>query len=247
MMLDRLFPNALLRQGENGCPSEYLPRGWVLNGVPWSEYSQAKWIMRRMLGDLGHDVLCGIFQIVDFYNPKRKIVDGVTNTKGLLRTDRDKKVIGIKTAYYAVQNVVSVFDDRWTRVKDSKFETTDPGIATYEYVKDSGERMYVFWRFDDPSPYPIAKTDSIEKDKGVRRAGVPVRPGDSFETAPQVFKVKDGRPSLKDPVWVDLFSGRVYDLPRRNVSDSPDAVYYMRVPVYDSPCLLTERSALDLM
>ena len=246
-MLDELFPSAILRQGENGCPSESLPHGWVLNAVPWSEYSQAKWIMRRMLGDLGHDVLSGIFQIVDFYNPKRKLVDGVTNTKGLLRTSRAKKVIGIKLSYYAVQNTVSVFDDRWTRVRDSKFETTDPGIATYEYVKDSGERMYAFWRFDDPSPYPIAKADSIEKDKGVRHAGVPVRPGDSFDTAPQVFKVLDGKPPLKDPVWVDLFSGRVYDLPQVHVSDSPDAVYYMRVPVYDSPCLLTERSALDLM
>ena len=107
--------------------------------------------------------------------------------------------------------------------------------------------MYVFWRFDDPYPRPIDKVDSIEKDTGKRTAGVAVRPGDSFETAPQVFKVTDGRPPLKDPVWVDLFSGRVYDLPWRDVSDSPDAVYYMHVPVYDSPCLLVERSALDLM
>ena len=246
-MLDKLFPEAKLRQGENGCPSEYLPHGWVLNGVPWNEYSQAKWIMRRMLGDLGHDVLSGIFQIVDFYNPKRKIVDGVTNTKGLLRTNRAKKVISIKLAYYAVQNVVSVFDDRWSRVRDSKFETTDPGIVTYEYVKDSGERMYLFWRFDDPTPYPVVKWDFIERDPGPHRAGVAVRPGDSFDTTPQVFKVLDGKKPLKDPVWVDLFTGRVYDFPKRDVSDSPDAVYYIRVPVYDSPCLLTERSALDLM
>ena len=42
-------------------------------------------------------------------------------------------------------------------------------------------------------------------------------------------------------------AGLVYDVPKRCVSDSPDAVYYLRVPVYDSPCLLTERSALDLM
>jgi len=219
----------------------------VLNGVPWSEYSQAKWIMRRMLGDLGHDVLSGVFQIVDFYNPKRKRVDGVTNTKGLLRTDRAKKVIDIKLAYYAVQNLVSVFDDRWSRVKDSKFETTDPGIATYEYVKDTGARMYLFWRFDDPRPRPIMKTDSIEDDRNYGPISTPVRPGDGFVTAPQVFKVKDGRPPLADPVWVDLFTGRVYDFPKAKVSASPDAVYYMSVPVYDSPCLLVERAALDLM
>ena len=247
-MLDRLFPEAILRQGENGCPSEYLPHGWVLNGVPWSEYSQAKWIMRRMLGDLGHDVLSGVFQIVDFYNPKRKLVDGVTNTKGLLRTDRSKNVIDIKLSYYAVQNLVSVFDDRWTRVRDSKFETTDPGIARYEYVRESGARMYVFWRFDDAHPQPVEKGDMIrERDPLFAHIGEPVRPGDGFVTVPQVFKVKDGRPPLEDPVWVDLFTGQVYDFPKTKVSASPDAVYYMSVPVYDSPCLLVERAALDLM
>ena len=241
-MLDREFPEAILRQGENGCPSEYLPKGWVLNGVPWSEYSQAKWILRRMLGDLGHDVVSGVFQIVDFYNPKRKAVDGVFNTKGLLRTDLDKKVVGIKRAYYAVQNLASVFDDRWTRVKDSKFSTTDSGVATYEYVKGTGEKLYLFWRFTSTVPQPIESGDSLHGDALKPQ---PVRPGDSFETAPAVFLVKDGT-FLKDPVWVDVFSGKVFEFSKREVAPSRDATRYMNVPVYDSPCFLTERSALDL-
>ena len=242
-MLDREFPSAILRQGENGCPSEYLPHGWVLNGVPWSEYSQAKWILRRMLGDLGHDVMTDVFQIVDFYNPKRKIVDGVFNTKGLLRTGLDKKVVDIKLAYYAVQNLASVFDDRWARVKDSAFTTTDPGIVRFEFVKETGERMYLFWRCTSTVPVPMASVDQQSKDA---LKPVPVRPGDSFETAPQVFRVTGGAKPLADPVWVDVFSGRVYEFPKRKVAVSSDAVRYMSVPVYDSPCFLTERSALDL-
>ena len=243
-MLDREFPSAILRQGENGCPSEYLPHGWVLNGVPWSEYSQAKWILRRMLGDLGHDVMTDVFQIVDFYNPKRKIVDGVFNTKGLLRTGLDQKVVDIKLAYYAVQNLASVFDDRWARVKDSALYTTDPGIAHYEFVKETGERMYLFWRFTSTVPTPLLIGDTVRDEEALKP--VPVRPGDSFATAPQVFLVKGTAAPLRDPVWVDVFTGRVYELPKRKVAVSSDAVRYMSVPVYDSPCFLTERSALDL-
>ncbi|HNX03954.1 MAG TPA: hypothetical protein PKI32_00545 [Opitutales bacterium] len=180
--------------------------------------------------------------IVDFYNPKRKAVEGVFNTKGLLRTDLDKKVVGIKRAYYAVQNLASVFDDRWTRVKDSTFSSTDAGIATYEYVKDTGEKLYLFWRFTSTVPQPIESGDSLHGDDLKPQ---PVRPGDSFETAPAVFLVKDGT-FLKDPVWVDVFSGKVFEFPKREVAPSRDATRYMNVPVYDSPCFLTERSALDL-
>ena len=54
-VLAKYNPAAKLRQGENGCPSEMATR-FALSNIPWSEYSQAKWDMRRMLGDLGHDV-----------------------------------------------------------------------------------------------------------------------------------------------------------------------------------------------
>ena len=73
-----------------------------------------------------------------------------------------------------------------------------------------------------------------------------LRPGDSFETRPAVFRDAGGGP-LADPVWVDLLTGRVYDFPRENVIVSAGVVRYLDVPVYDSPCVLTERAALDAM
>ena len=45
--------------------------------------------------------------------------------KGLLRANEEKEVIAVKRAYYAVQNVVSVFDDTLTRVADAGFTTKD--------------------------------------------------------------------------------------------------------------------------
>ena len=74
---------------------------------------------------------------------------------------------------------------------------------------------------------------------GVERRGIP---SDDFTTRPAVFEWK-GAP-LKDPVWVDLLSGRVYSFPKDRQVATEDGIAFIRVPVYDSPCILTERSAV---
>ena len=212
-VLAKYSPDAILWQGENGCPSE-MAAVFALPNISWSEYSQAKWDMRRMLGDLGHDVRSSVFTICDFNHKGREI-----NLKGLLRANENKEVIAVKRAYYAVQNVVAVFDDTLTRVKDSSFASKDLSISAYEYRKDSGERLFVFWTHG--------------RDRAFER------PGDSFETRPAVFKCR-GEP-LKDPVWVDLFTGRVYEFPKKDMLVHSTGITFVNVPVYDSPCLLTER------
>ena len=214
-------PHAVMWQGENGCPSE-MANKFALKNIPWTEYSQAKWDMRRMLGDLGHDVWSSVFTICDFNHTGREI-----NLKGLLRANEEKEVVAIKRAYYAVQNVVSVFDSSVKRVVDSSwdkgFGTRDRTIVTYEYVKDSGEPVFVFWK-------------AMSDDKTW------ARPGDSFETRPMTFRYT-GK-ALKNPVWVDLMTGRVYKFPKENQLISEKSIRFVDVPVYDSPCILTERSAI---
>jgi len=240
-ILAKYNPAARMWQGENGCPSEMALK-FALSRIAWSEYSQAKWDMRRMLGDLGHDVLSSVYTICDFPHTGREI-----NLKGLIRADEQKKVIGIKRAYYAVQNVVSVFDDSWTRVKDSSFAkgfgTKDASVSSYHYVKDSGEPLFVFWTHgSDFVNSAKVDTDCVLGEGNWR---LPYqRPGDSFETRPMVFRYSDG--ALKDPVWVDLLTGRVYAFPKAKQLRSGEGVRFIDVPVYDSPCLLTERSAIPL-
>ena len=202
-----LAPNLRLRQGENGCPSEETHR-FALDGIPWTEVSQAKWDLRRMLGDLGHDVETSVFTISDFIHKGRE-----KNTKGLLGINNRKQVVRIKPAYYAVQNAVSVFDDTLERVVQPHAAAKD--LNFYEYAKrGGGSPLIVFWTS--------------------RENGKHVRPGDSLKTHP-VDIVWTGRP-LKDPVWVDLRTGRVYELPASNP--------FKGVPVYDSPCLIAERAAI---
>ena len=192
--------------------------------------------MRRILGDLGHDVESSVFTICDFNHTGREI-----NLKGLLRANEEKEVIAVKRAYYAAQNVVSVFDDTLTRVADSGFSTKDRTVCTYEYRKADGARVFVFWTCADGlTKVGKAKNVTGETDTTVNYA----RPGDDFTPRPHTFKWT-GAP-LKDPVWVDLLTGAVYEFPKKDVCVSANSTRYVNVPIYDSPCLLAERSALKL-
>lgn len=201
---------AQMRQGENGCPSETTSR-FALSGHPWTEASQAKWDLRRMLGDLGHDVESAVFTICDFNHKDREI-----NRKGLLHATPEKQVDGIKLAYYAVQNTVAVFDDSLDRVKDAAVDVAFPRkISSFVYRNRSDGRVLV----------------TLWDDSGI--------PSDSYETHPAQVRL-DGV-SLEDPVWVDLVSGRIYAIPSERVSHVGTVQVFENVPIYDSPVLIVER------
>ncbi|MBQ4200267.1 MAG: beta-galactosidase [Kiritimatiellae bacterium] len=227
-VLAKYSPKARMRQGENGCPSEMATK-FTLSGIPWSEYSQAKWDMRRMLGDLGHDVESSVFTICDFNHRGKEV-----NLKGLLRASFGKEVIAVKRAYYAVQNVAGLFDDSLERVRNSRFGTRDATLSTYEYKKADERRVLVFWTHADATSRQGKEYKPKYK-----------RPGDSFETRPAVLKYPGGKP-FKEPVWIDLLTGRVYAFPKKNQIVVSAGVVFLDVPVYDSPCVLTERSVAEL-
>ena len=229
-VLAKYNPAAKMRQGENGCPSEMATR-FALSWVPWTEVSQAKWDMRRMLGDLGHDVESSVFTICDFNHKGREI-----NRKGLLRANAAKEVVARKIAYGAVQNVASVFDDSLSRVAKPRISVEDATIALYEYRSPGGVPVFVFWQCADGMKKTGGAAGVLG---GGKYAPAYVRPGDSCETRPATFYV-NGSP-LDDPVWVDLLSGRVFEFPRERQVAHSGGVALLLVPVYDSPCLITER------
>ena len=260
-------PKAKMRQGENGCISEWSDR-FALSNYPWSENSQAKWDMRRMLGDLGHGVGSSVYSICDLQYAPPYAPYTYLNRKGILRTNAKHEVFEIKKAYYAVQNVVSLFDDSIVLAKEPKVSTFDRCLSLYEYVKDGRHTLFTFWdhgmigikrsqrMIDDGTGvkrptqfFESAKIYSLEystdkygywKPELSPRSGVP---SDDFTTRPAVFEWQ-GAP-LKDPVWVDLFTGAVYEIPAKNQIVHSCGVSLVRIPVYDSPCVVTERAALD--
>ena len=261
-------PKARMRQGENGCISEWSDR-FALRNWPWSENSQAKWDMRRMLGDLGHGCGSSVYSICDLqykgpYSPYEYL-----NRKGILRMNADRQVYQIKKAYYAVQNVVSVFDDSLALVRTPNVTTIDRCLSLYEFVKDGKYPLFAFWdhgmigiktvrrMVDDGAGRmrPVTDFDSSriftaesdkDKDGFVKmNGGSNGIPSDDFTTRPAVFEWA-GEP-LKEPVWVDLFTGAVYEIPAKRQIVHSCGVSLVRIPAYDSPCVVTERAALDLM
>ena len=219
-------PHATLWQGENGAPSEMPGDGMALNHIAWSEISQAKWDMRRMLGDYVRQIPSSVFCICDYYHPGF----GIANY-GLLRADSARNVIGVKRAFNAVRNVVSVFDSEITRVP-KRVSSPESTLQLWEF-KRRGLPLFVFWT---AAEWVQGKDNGWEKKYQ--------RPGDGMEKRPVVFRWP-GEP-LKEPVWVDLLSGEVLSFPKSRMKACAEGVIFMDVPVYDSPCLLTERAAVDI-
>jgi len=209
--LAKYSTKAKMRQGENGCPSE-LATKFALSNHPWTEYSQAKWDLRRMLGDLGHDVESSVFTICDFNHTGREI-----NRKGLLRATEDKKVEKIKLAYYSVQNTVAVFDDTLERIKEASAAVMfDKPTACFAYRnKKTGQNLVALWDDSDT-------------------------PNDLFQTRPAQLIVRGL--AFREPVWVDLVSGRIYEIPADRIVKFGEYTVFKDLPLYDAPVLVAEKA-----
>ena len=234
---DALTPGIRVRQGEAGAVSEMIPR-FGFKGWPFTEISQAKWDMRRMLVDHSRGVDSTVFQISDMH------YDGVegtfNNAKGLLRANEAREIIQVKKAYYAVQNVASVFDRTLTHVATNamRFACLDETVWFDEYRDREGRPLLAFWQWQVREAEETAKG-------GVRRVTRYPMPSDSCATRTFYFECS-GRP-FESPVWVDLLTGRVYRLPAERQIVHSRGVSFANIPVYDSPCLLAERAALHLI
>ena len=220
----RYAPHAILCQGENGAPSEMPGDAHALNHIAWSEISQAKWNMRRMLGDFTRGIPSSVFTICDFRHPGFGMA-----SYGLLRADSARNVIGVKRAFSAVRNVATVFGPETSRVVERRVSSSETSLQLWEFER-KGTPLFAFWTAGEWE----------ESAGGWRMAWR--RPGDSLEKRPAVLRWP-GAP-FADPVWVDLLTGEIRAFPRDRMIQCADGVVCINVPVYDSPCLLAERAAL---
>ena len=206
-----------LRQGENGAPSGYIP-SYALDKYYWTEYSQAKYDMRRLLGDLGRDIETSVFTIIDI----RYAGDTpVLNMKGLIQSDLDKTVIRPKVAYYAVQNLASVFDNQLELVPKYKATTTakEP-VSIFGYQHKAGKKQLLTVWIDGKTPNNLFQTTAVD------------------------IIIENGNFDI--PVWVDLMTGKVYDIPKNGWSKTGSTYSFKNIPVYDSPVLIADKAILPL-
>ncbi len=207
-------PTIVIRQSEAGCPSQRGKRR-AMSNYAWTELSQAKHVLRRLLGDLGRDKESSCFSIVDMKYPDEM------NRKGLLYAREDRTVERPKQAYYAVQHLTAVFDNRVFRVRDFAFEEpAEPPLSIYGYRhQPSGRTIVTVWFCGEV-------------------------PSNENGTTPVDLAFADA--SFQEPMYVDLRTGKVYEIPPSDYTHTGTAWRFRGVPCYDSPILIADRETLPL-
>jgi hypothetical protein len=69
-------------------------------------------------------------------------------------------------------------------------------------------------------------------------------PTNGFGLKPVDLEVKTG--NFDQPVWVDLMTGQVHEIPRQQWSKAGSTYTFKGVPVYDSPILIADQSLLSI-
>lgn len=232
-ILHRYAPGMKIRQGENGAPSGGGGGRGALWDYNWSELSQAKWDIRRMLGNLGHDIECSIFGIIEMAYTNGPI--NRLNYKGIIKSDSTKRAIRPKIAYYSIQHVTSIFDHSLSRIPEVK-GVNNPALspandnAVY-YTKSTDRHLSVYgYRHQETRKHLY----TIWMDEHI--------PGDDNTVKLLDFTFTSAE--LESPVYVDIITGRVYDIPKDQWSKDGRKITFRKIPVYDAPVLIADRSLI---
>lgn len=205
-------PKIKLYQGEVGCPSQ-LEWTHAIKNYPWTEYSQAKWLMRRMAGDMARDIRSNIFTIIDlkYFN--------MLQSFGLIRSSLLKDIIYKRPAYYGVQNMMGFFNGDLQAQGILQSATTDTRKPTVAGVKLGDMPAILVWYGDQI-------------------------PTDELKWNPVKFSVKNV--NFKDPVYIEMITGRVYEIEKEDWNNKGASVEFLRLPIWDSPIVIAERSKVTL-
>ncbi|MES2943605.1 MAG: cellulase family glycosylhydrolase [Pseudomonadota bacterium] len=227
-----------LRQGESGAPSgACLYYAMCTDPSNWTEANQAKFALRRLLGDFSRGMLTNIFTLTDLH------YDATKNPKGLLRTgtfnasidtpflNGDQTVQGKKIAYGAYQNVTAIFDSRLQRI-DNPGCSTSWGHTVHAYTRtDAGgikRNLLVVWNKANNLPL---NTDSL--------TNITIN-CNNFHFA------RYAQGSGFTPRVADLLDGRVYSLatPAASItgnSAANNSVTVNSIPVGNYPIVISDQ------
>lgn len=220
-IIAKYAPNLRLLEGEGGTQSEWCRNG-ALSNTFWTELTQAKYDLRRSLGDLGHGDDTEVFHLCDLEYRAVKSHYGLVRY-GLIKTSGQAegfKVLKVKKAYYAIQNAVSVFNDALRCISPettSKLDDAD-GFVVYDWEDTAtGTPVTVFWDASD-------------------------MPRDVYE--PKEISVVVKGPAVSNPVWVDVLTGNIFKIEPERIKTSRGKTVYS-VPAYDSPAFITSMDILS--
>jgi hypothetical protein len=144
-----------------------------------------------------------------------------TNTKGLLKANKDNTVAHVKPSYGAYQNITSVFDHRLERIRNYPYTTTtDSSLAVYAYqTKGYDYQVVTIWENGSP-------------------------PGN--EVSKRLVSLEFPAGNFEHPVYVEMRTGKVYRIPENNWERNGTSYTFRDIPVYDSPILIAEERLITI-
>lgn len=149
-------PRIRLFSGESGCPS-VLEWAHALRYHEWSEYSQAKWVARRLANDFALGIRSSIFAIIDNQYPN------MLQSFGLLRANLLKQVVYKRPSYHAMQHMVNLLHAGVKAAGHPAFSAnTAREIALVELADTADTPIGVMFWYADRIPSDELAWDRVE-------------------------------------------------------------------------------------
>ena len=140
-------------------------------------------------------------------------------SKGLLRSDLQNTVIYRKPSFYAVQHMMSLFDETVSPIGVMKHESDQSRPLTVAGFRQHGLTRLLVWQHDR------TPTDDLKW---------------------EITRLKVEGVAFKDPVYVELISGKVYALPPDSRQSTDNSVTFHGLPLWDSVIMIAERSQVPI-
>jgi hypothetical protein len=205
-------PKYKIYQGEVGCPS-ILEWTHALAYYPWTEYSQAKWDLRRMAGDRVRNIDSSVFTIIDLK------YTNMLQSFGLIRSNLLLEFIYKRPAFYAVQHMMTFFDDEVQPVGLLEHRSSSDRPLTAAGFQKQNTPVVLVW-YGDQIPNDELKWDLVD------------------------LTLKNT--TFQDPVYVEMITGKVYDLDKATWKNVDGNATFTQLPVWDSPVMIAERAQVPL-
>ena len=211
-----------IMQGEVGCPSQ-LEFGHAMNGIEWTEYSQAKWNLRRAIGDSARSIPSSVFTMIDLK------YTFMLQSFGLVRSNLLKEFVYRRPSWYAMSNIYSLFDDETLPQKNLV-------LKNFAIQKRADPR--------DQKPHDLACTLFTRHGKSLRFYWFcEARPSDRLDFDQIDLMIPE---RLDQPVWVDMITGRIFAIPETQIDRQEESLVLKNIPMWDSPVLITTRTTVML-
>ncbi|MCE5345548.1 MAG: glycoside hydrolase [Bacteroidales bacterium] len=138
---------------------------------------------------------------------------------GLIRSNLLHEFIYKRPSYYGVQHIAGFFDDSARAQGELKYESNTSRKIAVAGFKKEGSPIVLIW-YKDQIPGDDLKWDLVD---------ITIK-GTNF----------------KDPVYVEMITGKVYEINKAALKNKGGDVSFSKLPVWDSPVMIAERLQVKL-